>query len=241
VQTARVLIGALLLSLYYVGHANAIKVDLLDVSDEIVNRLVPAVGTDANEDFTEMSYYLKLDQKNPILSNKELTYIEPVITRAAWSYALYTGDYKVSLRDIIDAGFFPYDIFPNSSDYEACITNSSPETTITYIHLIDIGTEQWIVRQRQSILWAFYTYYYFPSSYRGIDTEYPILEPDNLKAYHQFWINPYTNQPADYGKVQGGLRKVHLGIFSDPTSPYADDRSRLAMEAPMFCCSTCKR
>ncbi len=232
------LLAVVALAFVLCADAIAVRIELPDVPAEVNSRLCPANGSDVSGDLTKLAYYLECDTTEPTLDlyESELRYLKPVIVQAAWAYALDSGDYRISLRDIVDSGFFPYGVIPAGLDWDACIKAHSNEADLSYMDLTEIGSDEWLVRQKSSILWMFYTYYYYPTAYGGFDPNFEASLPDKLPRYEKFWVNPYTDKPATTDDESGGLHEVQLGLFRDSTSPYATDEERAAIAVPMFGC-----
>lgn len=116
------------------------------------------------------------------------------LKQAAHYYALLTQDYDVSLSDIIEAGFWPYDTFPAGTDLELRL--NWPETHVLGnwdevnncpLDQSMVGSNRWLIESRASLLALFYTDYY----YTIIDTVHERNQEIGAR-FEQFWTNPYT-------------------------------------------------
>ncbi len=210
-----------------------VRIELPDVSTDICRRLIPSVGTDLNSDLTKLPYSLILDKSTTYLDTSRFRNAEAAVTRAAWTYALETGDYKVNLEEIIINGYFPFNIFPEGTDMKTPLRGYHQAATLTYKDLIDIGTPEWKHAQKSRILWLFYTEYYFPFRLEAGNT---IIMPVDTEKYYNFWINPISGKTAETGTGKFDLINIPLlrfGIYA--TSEFTDGRYD-NIEVPMFNC-----
>ncbi|MBN2082522.1 hypothetical protein JW859_10005 [bacterium] len=121
-----------------------------------------------------------------------------VLEYAAHCYALLTGDYDVSLSDLIEAGLWPYDTFPANVDLEMRLYDIDTHSCSPWDEqrqcpaVIDLGTPKWLANSRTSILAMFYgDYFYSIIDFRHERTA------EIGDRYPQFWTNPYTGKPLD--------------------------------------------
>ena len=176
---------------------------------------------------------------------------------AAYYYALATADTQVSLRDIVDSGFWPYDTFPTWLDltetlydfnrYEdiglgygpGAVMNGVPQPAQWYGQLsTDLGTPQWLLWRKAEILNQVHAELFFNprAEYvpkQGIDPE----SEDLLPKFAAFWVNPVASAAAGkpvaftYGPVLGQLSALDVNLLRPL---YEGAHIRYAQQVPLI-------
>ena len=114
--------------------------------------------------------------------------------------AVLTGDFQVTLGEILNAGLWPYATFPAELDLNLAVADNPEFHTFQASLLEGIGTPEWLAWHKAQLLLSFYRDFFFrPPSGRersAVDLGQPLA---------QFWINPYTGAPMAEGTLKGDL------------------------------------
>lgn len=135
---------------------------------------------------------------------------------AAAFYAILTLDFDVSLRDVVEAGLWPYDVFAEESFLDMKLYDFPMQVPVAYgpgFNLAvkeNVGSPEWYMRCRNDILQCFYREYYYNN--QGLE-----YEPTNIpgEPYFKFW--DFEPLPADSfgldGKFLGEVTSVPVERF----------------------------
>jgi hypothetical protein len=138
----------------------------------------------------------------------------PALEIAASNYAILTGDFDVSLKDVIDSGLWPYNIFPKGTDLNGRLYGFKAFEGIFWDNKLkkiagpQPGTPEWWAHVRWRILDQFHENYY-----------YTILDPVHLRMpkigerYPAFWTNPDTGKPMKDSKDYGDYSMSDMSEF----------------------------
>jgi hypothetical protein len=158
---------------------------------------------------------------------------------AAHYYAIETADMQVSLRDIIDAGFWPYDTFPTWLDLSETLyefpreeqaqlgftTRSNKAWVADYDHWTGylaqgLGTPEWLLWRKAEILNQVHTELFFKPHpewipAQGVDVE----SGEVLPRFAAFWVNPLATAAAgkpvafSFGPALGQLSRLDVNLL----------------------------
>jgi hypothetical protein len=107
-----------------------------------------------------------------------------------------------SCQDIINAGLWSFK--PESGfDVNQCPGNYNCTSVLNETDLQDIGSEEWYLRTKRSILDIFYAEYYFNQFASSLASESSVLLPGELVEIESFWVNHNSNLPYQPGLSKG--------------------------------------
>jgi hypothetical protein len=155
----------------------------------------------------EVQFTLELDTPANPVGVRETGFLSS-LGYSVQFYALWTGDYDVTIQDIWDAGLMPYAV-EDSLDYQRGLKNS---TAFDKWALYRIGSASWLAMARASIL------------QQWIGDIDPGLHEADLIRNPAFWVNPYTGAEMAPGPLPGDLffNEVTIGEDGGISSRYAE-------------------
>jgi len=164
---------------------------------------------------TESCYRFRFnDEPVADLDKSELTGypLRNILVCAAQLYALATEDYEVTLDEVLAAGYWPYEILPEVEPEDCVLSRYDSNRLFSERTLTDVGSPEWLLRERDSILSMFIGDYYFYPDFVARDAvlEYDPVLPDDLVPIEEFWVNPLTGRPFEFGEVTGQLSEWPL-------------------------------
>ena len=160
---------------------------------------------------------------------------------AAKYYAIATLDNQVSLRDLVDSGFWPYDTFPPSLDLSETLYDFPRNIECNLVYMPDhpaqgsmpatparmtgslaplLGTREWLLWRKAEILNQAHAELYFNPSRaflprQGVDAS----QTDILPRFAAFWTNPLAADaagvpaPLTFGQSAGQLSAVDVNLL----------------------------
>lgn len=135
---------------------------------------------------------------------------------AAAAYASYTLDFDVSLRDIIDAGYWPFDVIDPSVNLDDKLFDFRIQQAIALgadfntIWQFPIGSDEWIIECKERILTEFYRNYYYPT---GTTELVPELDASIID---EFWFNSIADRPMNSSDLDGDIILIPLKNYWMP-------------------------
>ena len=126
-----------------------------------------------------------------------------VLQMAAEYYAVITGDYDVTLADVLQAGLWPYKTIPTNAMLDDHIYGGD-----THASFLEPDPKDKVALQivaRHDILVQF-----FANVYRSANM-LPIQPPSQFPRDQRFWINPKTNAPMTESPSRGDYVQVKIG------------------------------
>ena len=135
---------------------------------------------------------------------------------AASVYALDNEDYHVTLAEVVNAGYWPYEILPSGDPESIVLSSYRCKRLFTEESIAQISTPEWRLEKRANILDEFYYEYYCYPMLVGSDSvlEFNPVLPDDLERISAFWVNPVEDAPFEYGEGKGMLREVPVSWLS---------------------------
>ena len=132
---------------------------------------------------------------------------------AANYYVIVSEDFSVSIQDLLDSGYWPYDIFPDDCDRLSLLYNYPSTRGLdldeTYSGAVfdNIGSPDWILYAKNDILNSFHGEYYFDVDLR------PELDDLAPRRNAAFWINPISGNPMKEGSDQGDFSHINVSFL----------------------------
>lgn len=131
---------------------------------------------------------------------------------AAAIYAIQTGKAAVTVRDVVDSGYWPFITFGPDFDYGQAVSATHAQIILPEALVTEVGSDDWALGVKDYILTAFYNeYYYFGSL--GTSDEKPGLlpvPPSELQPTPAFWISPLTGNDFEYGEAKGYIHECPM-------------------------------
>jgi len=146
--------------------------------------------------------------------------------QAAVLFALDTGASTITVQDIVDNGYWPYNVFAVDFDYSQEISAWDEALNFHEELVKDIGSTEWVLCSKNYILGSLYNeYYYFGGlgcPEEAMSAE-PVL-PAELKLIDAFWVSPVTGEPFAYGEARGEISETAMvDIFTGMPCLLPDD------------------
>ncbi len=125
---------------------------------------------------------------------------------AAASCALLTNNPCPSYQEVIDTGLWPYQV-EHDFDLSSATGDTGDFAILNEVHISDIGSDEWFVQVRSTILSHFYRDYYFCDyNIDGTLPQFTVTHPSDLQEYTLFWINPSDRSSYIVGTNFGQIR-----------------------------------
>jgi hypothetical protein len=182
-------------------------------------------------------YSIRLDDGSSQIDFTNLPVRDSLIA-AAWFYAMNTSDYEVTIGDVIENGYYPFDLLPANVDYSLGIYGVTSDYKLTAELLENISSPEWALRMKDFILSAFYREYYFPYEPSEQYLE-ELLPPGKLSRLEKFWIAPDSDTEAVEGKHAGSLQKLDLIYYQTEYARVAQSDPRRTWQVYRFMFRDC--
>jgi hypothetical protein len=134
---------------------------------------------------------------------------------AAMYYAIASGDFSVSIQDVVDGGYWPFNEFPEGLNYDTRIYGCAEQRALRVDEngqggiFEEIGSPEWVLRARADILRTYYTNYYYGQPDQTHDRSRPLSS-----FITGFWTNPLNGEPMKLGGARGDFSNVPVDDFS---------------------------
>jgi hypothetical protein len=156
------------------------------------------------------------------------------LNTAAAYYALTTRDFTVTVGDVIDSGFYPFNDLPATVSRDMSIGNNSGVLPTFEGSLLNtIGTSEWLIEAKNRVLSEYYESCYLAhcSGCSNRNTKLPDDYLVNMERNSSFWINPITDEIMVEGTTAGDYRVVdNQGFLFDMSCMNVSNSTLLTMK-----------
>jgi len=134
------------------------------------------------------------------------------LRRAAALYAIQSGEITISVQDVIDNGYWPFDIFPDGFDYSQKISAWDRSIVLSESLVMEIGSDDWVLRCKDIIVQGFYDEYYYFGNLGCPEeaTSNVLVIPSQLIPIDEFWMNPVSGIEFAYGEKRGDISEIAM-------------------------------
>jgi hypothetical protein len=160
-----------------------------------------------------MSYtYLKFDDLGEPADISSIR-SGPTLQLAASYYAMYTGDFDVSLNDLLNTGFWPFATFDEALLDQRVHSFSEAGMIVFELEQMpeSIRDSSFLLNSRLKILTDFYRRYFYESDTKLDPVDASRVVKDRVQS---FWMNPVTSKEMTESTELGDFRSVSLAIYN---------------------------